>query len=291
MKIVKIKGGLGNQLFQYSFARLLQQKTGDTVKLDMSAYNDTLDDPIRQPRLLKFNIPLEVAIDKEIRNKCLLKHKGHLLTTQYRLGIAAEALFNPKYYFEKDRRYRAIEKIKKFDYFDGYWQSWKHVDEVWNVLKKDLVPRNNLNFATINMIEKVSAQQSVFIGVRRGDYQEHSDHWGTFTQEYYSKAVNYICERIENPVFYVFSNDISWVKKNLVFDGKNVIYREPYDVIDDFDDLLIMANCKHSIIINSTFHWWGAQFNYYHGKIVVAPKKWFFDGKLIDIIPPKWKMI
>ena len=288
MRIVKIKGGLGNQLFQYSFAYLLQKKTQEEVKIDMQTYRDLMEDSVRRPRLLEMNTTLGVASEKEIRDVCIFKHTGNMLKKSYKIGIAAEGVLNPKYYFERDRRYREIDGLLKFQYFDGYWQAWRYVDETWNELAGQFQPKHDLHPSTIKMIEEVSGVNSVFIGVRRGDYLGRESHFGSFGQDYYDQAIKIIKEKVPNPVFYVFSNDVPWVRNHLKFDDCNVIYREPQDVIDDFEDLLIMAACKHAIIINSTYHWWGARLKDYDGKIVVAPKQWFFDQKPIDIVPPAW---
>ena len=288
MKIVKVKGGLGNQLFQYAFGKRLNQIVDDDVKYDMSSYQYLAEDSIRRPRIMKFNVNLKIATQDELNALCLFSHKGKLTSTKYRIGIGLEAALNRKYYFEKDRAYRNPESLQKYSYFDGYWQSWRTIDKVWSELKEELIPNYSINAETQKMIDKVSNHNSVFVGVRKGDYTDSINHYGEFRQNYYDKAMNYILDRVPNPVFYIFSNDISWVKNNLSFNGKTVVYREPKDIIDDFEDLLIMANCRHSIMVNSTYHWWGAKLKDYEGKIVVAPSKWFFDDKPIDILPPHW---
>lgn len=291
MRIVKIKGGLGNQLFQYTFARVLEQLTGDEIKLDMQAYKALLNDSIRRPRLLRFKTALQTANDKEIADCFLLKHSVKVFSYKYKFQIATEALFNHKYFFEQNRAYIKPESILNYDYYDGYWQSWRYVDAVWQRIKSDFVPNYNIASTTKTMIERVKNENSVFVGIRKGDYATSVSHFGIFSNQYYQKAMNYICKEINNPVFYVFSNDIPWVKANINFSGRNVIYREPVDIVDDFEDLLIMAACKHSIIINSTYHWWGARLNDNPDKIVVAPVNWFFDKKPIDIVPPNWVRI
>ena len=100
MKIVKVKGGLGNQLFQYSFALLLQKITNDIVKLDLTSFNFSQSDSIRKPRLLKFQIPLQIATNEEIKQFCILNHSDRMTTNKYRLKIIFEAIFNKKYYFD-----------------------------------------------------------------------------------------------------------------------------------------------------------------------------------------------
>ncbi len=288
MKIVKLKGGLGNQMFQYAFAYLLKQTTGEDVKLDMSSFSSALDDPIRQPRILKLSLSLPAAAPDELRRACLLRHEGALMSFPYRLGILLESILNRGYFLEKDRGYIEPGSILRHRYFDGYWQSWRYVEPVWAVLREEFTPSVQLSGATQETIRRVSEENSVFLGVRKGDYSSEASHYGCFGNDYFRRAMDLVSERVKDPVFYVFSNDIPWVMQNIDFTGRSVRFRTPELIVDDFEEFMIMAACRHSIIINSTFHWWGARMNDAPGKTVVAPKKWFFDDKPIDIIPPHW---
>ena len=289
MKIVKLKGGLGNQMFQYSFAKLLQKKCNEDVKLDTSYFSSTEGDPIRKLRLLNFNTSIEIASDDEIANTCFFKHRTNPLGLKNKMQTIIEGVFNKKKKKKKTRAYTRLEKIQRYSYFDGYWQSWRYVDEIWDSVSKDFSPNYKLDFRTENMIREVESCNSVFIGIRRGDYTKYVSHYGSFGQEYYDKAMEYIEQFVDKPVYYIFSNDIEWVKSNIQFGDRVVVFRETSDIVNDFEELVLMSKCKHSIIINSTYHWWGARLNEYKGKVVVAPKKWFFDDEPIDIVPPRWK--
>ena len=287
MKIVKVKGGLGNQLFQYSFALLLQKITNDIVKLDLTSFNFSQSDSIRKPRLLKFQIPLQIATNEEIKQFCILNHSDRMTTNKYRLKIIFEAIFNKKYYFEKSREYTNPSLISNYSYYDGYWQSWENVQLVWDDLSPLLIPQTPLNEETNAMIQKVKTEDSVFIGIRRGDYLKYASHYGNIGNKYYQNSINYMCKKIPTPKFYIFSNDIEWVKSNMSFNQK-VTYFDNKNGIDDFEELFIMASCKHAIIPNSTFHWWGARMISNPEKIVICPEQWFADNKKIDNIPPSW---
>ncbi len=291
MKIVKLKGGLGNQLFQYSYAYLLKKESNENIKIDLSSYNSNIDDNIRKPRILKMNVSLPTATRKELDDICLFNHNDSIYSLKYKYKLIAENIFNRNYYLEKNRAYIDPSKIQKFLFFDGYWQSWKYVDEVIDEIRQEFVPNYDLHDSTTKMIDEVKGVNSVFVGVRKGDYASEKKHYGSFGNEYYQNAMRHISSLVENPVFYVFSNDIAWVKENLDFSGFNVKYREKADIIDDFEDFIIMSECKHSIIINSTYHWWAARLRENENKIIVAPEKWFFDNKPIDIIPPHWHIV
>lgn len=291
MKVVKFKGGLGNQLFQYAFLRNLEIKYGlDDVKGDLSYYSNIKNDSVRIPRIEKLNIHINKANKKDLSKLLFFRHFGNPLSLGYKGKIYLEKIINKKYYFESDRRHREIKTLIKFDYFDGYWQSWKHVFEIEYELRKEITPKFKLSRNTEKTIEKISQENSVFIGIRRGDYITNlkaRKHFGTFGIEYYLKAIDYIKKSVDNPVFYIFSNDIEWVKKNMKFED-DIIFRDNTMQTSDVEELFIMASCKHAIIVNSTFNWWGAWLINNIDKIVIAPKKWFADDKPIDIVPKSW---
>jgi hypothetical protein len=290
MKIVKLKGGLGNQMFQYAYAKLLQKMTKDDVRLDYVAF-EVLEGNTSVPGIEQFRITIPKATEKEVKKICMLNHthKSRVLNYYiYIVKIMIESFINSKYYFEKEGGYINPDSIIKNSYFDGFWQSWRYVEEVKNEIIKEFVPRNELSENTKHIQEVIKKQNAVFVGVRRGDYTKNPQHYGTFGSGYYQNAMKYISEYVNNPVFYIFSNDIEWCKINLDLGMFNVIYREPNQQISDFEELMIMASCKHAIIANSTFHWWGAALINNTDKIICCPTKWWHDDKPTDIIPDNW---
>ena len=291
MKIVKLKGGLGNQMFQYAFARLLEKRTNEAVKLDYTSYTSLKNDTVRVPRIAKFSLSLDPATGSDLDSVCKFKHRGNSQSFFYRLGIYAEKTLNKKYFWEPTRAFIDPDVLTSCDYFDGYWQSYKYVDEVKDVLRFDFAPKDQLSEKTAAIQKIMQSQNSVFVGVRRGDYTAEAAHYGQFSSEYYRKAMDLIAEKTENPVFYIFSNDIAWCKENLDFGVHSVLYREPEDQTDDFEELMLMASCKHAIIVNSTYNWWGAYLIDNPKKIVCCPEKWFFDDAPIEIIPEEFTKI
>ena len=290
--IVKIKGGIGNQLFQYAFAKYLEKNSHQLIKLDYSSCVGCSDITCEN-RLKYFNISVDEVTQSEMKDVCLSKHNAPLLTRKYKIQTLCELLFNKSYYFEKQKNRQFIDysSLGKKRYFDGYWQSWKYVYEVRDELNKDLIFNNEISQLTKQTIFKIQKEEAVFIGIRRGDYissKKARKRYGSFSKEYYVSAMKYVSDIVRNPVFYIFSNDIDWCKKNLDFNGFNVVYREPHLQTNDLEELLIMSSCKHAIIVNSTFHWWGAFLIKNPNKIVVAPNEWFCDGTKIDIVPNEW---
>ena len=294
-KIIKMKGGLGNQMFQYAFAKYVERNSGDVSILDFSAYAELLGDEIRKPRLLNFNITSEVASENEIRKSTLLNHKGNSLSFKYKIGVFLEALFNRKYFFEWKRGYFITNpQIQGIDYFDGYWQSIEYIEPIKEQLLKDFTPNYELSAKTQKMMTDMQAHNSVFVGIRKGDYAAKASarkHFGVITNEYYSKAMDLISSKVDNPVFHIFSNDIEWCKQNIDFGNHKVIFRDKEIQTNDFEELMVMSSCKHAIISNSTFNWWGAYLIKNPKKEIVCPLRWFNDETSINIVPKEWNRI
>lgn len=294
MKIVKYKGGLGNQLFQYAFARLLELKYGvNDMYSDFTYYGNIINDNIRKPRILELKIKYRLAEQRDLNSICKFSHNTDPTKLLYKIKLFIEKEINKDYYFEKNRAYIDPAKIIDFKYYDGYWQSWRYVEVIEEQLRNEIKPLNLLSEKTRKKIEEISNQNAVFLGVRRGDYlanKKAREHFGFYSQDYFDKAIEIIKKNVINPVLYVFSNDINWVKENLFFDCET-IYRENEDQVSDLEELFIMASCKHAIIVNSTFYWWGAWLINNKDKIIIAPKNWFHDGSPIDIVPNNWHSI
>jgi hypothetical protein len=296
VKIVKVKGGMGNQMFQYAFSRLLQEQYHcEDVKLDLKYYGSAGVDDIRLSRLRGMNTKFEIAQDSDLRKVCLMKHEGYPLSRQYRLKVGLDAKLNKKYYFEDNRAYRDVDKLLSYQYYDGYWQSWRYLEPIQEQLKKEFTC-DNLSDKAREYMRRFGSLESVFVGVRRGDYfdnQKMANHYGQTDVDYYRQAVAYMQRKLENPVFIFFSNDLPWVKENL--NGEilgipetSILYREEQDITNDFEELFVMRSCRNAIITNSTYNFWGAWLMDNPEKIVVAPLKWFKDDRPIDIVPDEW---
>ena len=245
-------------------------------------------DRIRQPRLKKINLSLSEAKNDEIKKTCYFVQNGFSICSKIKAFF--EIVFNKQYFFEKKQQIVTKEEIDSYSYFDGYWQSWRYIDEVKEIVLHEILDEDRISEHTKNLICKIANEEAVFIGVRRGDYlsKKAKKLYGSFPIDYYCNAIKIINSLVKDPVFYVFSDDIEWCKTNIKYDGSIIKYRENSDQISDFEELMLMAHCKHAIIMNSTFHWWGAYLISNKEKQIIAPKEWFINGDKIDIIPPSW---
>lgn len=273
-------------MFQYSFSRYLQIHLAvDAVKMDFS----WMEKQGSQMNLTieRFNVLLNKASKSDITHISGFLNPFKPKTIFYKALVAAESLFNRRYYFSKKNHFLSPKTIARYDYFDGYFQDWRYPNQIRNDLIKDFSPKSELPKKVLDILGRIKNENAVFIGVRLGDYLKEQERYGILNETYYNEAISYINAHVENPVFYVFSNDVSKVKSSLKFSAP-VIFLSDEVQLSDFEELIIMKNCHHAIIPRSTFHWWAAWLIPSDDKIIVAPQKWFINGEKIDIIPPEW---
>ena len=264
MIITKLTGGLGNQLFQYALGRHIAYIHNTDLKLDVSIYEN---DPKRHYSLLPFNIKSIIAQTDEISNLNIVKEKA----------------------FSFDEN---ILKTPNDSYLDGYWQSEKYFKDILETIKKEISLKDKFSDKIEKIAENIKNTSSISIHIRRGDYIKEAKtnaFHGTCSNEYYIKGVKKISESIENPTIFVFSDDIKWCQDNLSFSYPTIFINEN-NSIKDYEEIILMSLCKHNIIANSSFSWWGAWLNNNPKKIVIAPKRWFANDKIdsSDIIPLSW---
>ncbi len=277
MIIIKIQGGLGNQMFQYAMAKSISIKSEDEVKLDISFYPKQT---LRKYELNQFNIEEKIASKKEIIK--LAGKENILFKVKSKLGLTTK---KPKSYFVEKEIFVFDDKVFRYKsniYLDGYWQNENYFKDIRNELLKEFTLKENISNEAKKHLHSIQNTQSVSLHIRRGDYvlnpYTNSIH-GTCDLNYYKLAVANIRLNIKNPSFYIFSDDIEWCKQNFEFLENKVFIS---DTKSPFDDLELMKSCKHNIIANSSFSWWSAWLNENESKIVISPKVWFVDDSLQD---------
>ncbi len=278
MKIVKLKGGLGNQLFQYAFARAISSSKKREVYLDDSDYFFSNHRVKRSFDLLEFNITLRISSKLNFIHKKYIDWKiKNRLVTFVEQGI----------YFDENY----LKRSGDF-FFDGYWQSYKYFDFIRAKLQEEIVYKKKISSIAKKIQLQLKYKNTVAVHFRRGDYvsdQHTNDVHGFCTMDYYINAMTHMKTFIENPMYVIFSDEIAFVKNEL---GS----REDFFYVDGLSSHLeefeIMKGCNHFIIANSTFSWWAAWLSSNDEKKVIAPKKWFKNEELerqsIDLIPEDW---
>jgi hypothetical protein len=288
--IVKLQGGLGNQMFQYAFGLSLSQKLKCALYLDLSFFGQHSNGLTpRNYELNLFPASINIASDKLIK-RFLHPDLVHRLINRSRINRTAVYRENTvrinKYVFE----------IKSSVYFDGFWQSEQYFNNNEGLVRSCLGFKKILNHQSQKIADQLANQaETISVHVRRGDYVSskitHELH-GVCSIYYYNESIKLINNRLNSPHFYFFSDDTEWVKKNLLPEVKNATLIQHNTGSESWQDMALMSKCKHHIIANSSFSWWGAWLNPDKGKIVIAPKNWFssktdyFNDK--DIVPENW---
>lgn len=288
MLIVKVIGGIGNQMFQYAVGRNIQLKNGGALKLDINGYKYQFDITPRKFELDIFKLDYKIASQNDIAQLVGFDMLNRVFN---RFGVDLKS--RSKFFFkEKSFAYDSrINKVGNNVYLEGFWNSEKYFVENEKEIRKDFSFRKELMENNKKIAESISKTNAVSIHIRRGDYiynKKTNQFHGTCDLNYYQRAIDLIKNKVKNPKFFIFSDDLEWVKNNLKI--KNAIYVEGN--IDDksYIDMQLMSLCKHNIIANSSFSWWGAWLNNNPEKIVIAPEKWFNDTTINtkDLLPEGW---
>lgn len=279
MIIVKLIGGLGNQMFQYAAGRRSANINNTELKLDITGYQNQEGITPRKYALNIYNIKEDFADIEEINN-----FKGinqNLLKIFIRkLAKFTKPYFQQSYVVQRFFQFDPnILKVKDGTYLQGHWASERYFKDIENIIREEFTFKKKPDEINKNLINKMTCSNSVSIHIRRGDYvldEKTNKHHGVCNLDYYLDAVDFIVKRVKNPYFYIFSDDPGWVKQNLKINYPNIVVDHNFRK-KDYEDIRLMSNCKHNIIANSSFSWWGAWLNNNKKKIVVAPKRWFND--------------
>jgi hypothetical protein len=292
MIIVKLQGGLGNQMFQYAIGRKLSLLNKTQLKLDLNFLLDRTprsDFTYRDYNLNIFNLKLEFATSDEIKpfvNYLGSKIKRKIYTYLF-LGK------NNKYISEKQFTCDPnIFKLTGNIYLDGYWQSEKYFADIKDILYREFTIKYPQDIRSREISNMIEITQSVSIHIRRADYVQNQLTYkihGICDLDYYYNCINLLLDKVQNPHFFIFSDDTQWVKENLKLNYP-ITFVDHNNASRNYEDLRLMSQCQHNIIANSTFSWWGAWLNQNPDKIVYAPQKWFNDQTrdTKDIIPETW---
>lgn len=285
MIITSIYGGLGNQMFQYAIGKSISVTRNVDFKIDTFKINNS-NYVARDFSLSKFNISVELANISEVKDFHNSKYLDFIIGKLYQKNIRfSNKIFEKKpFYFD--------EKMLSLNngYLDGYWQCYKYFEDIREVLLEEFTLVNEMNLENKLIYNKIKELNSVSIHIRRGDYvkdKKNNAIYNVFGIEYYHNAIDFIANKIDNPYFFVFSDDLEWASKNLFL--SNATYVDVNSSKNPENDLILMANCKHNIIANSTFSWWGAWLNDNPNKITIAPKRWMSTiDDLYDLYPDTW---
>ncbi|RBL89451.1 alpha-1,2-fucosyltransferase [Chitinophaga flava] len=276
MIVIRFKGGIGNQMFQYAFGRFLSLKYKVPLYFNKSYYNHPQCN--RTFDLDIFRLGENILQEDKIEHYSNVKEVYELQEDHFHFN--EEAL----HVLDEDDPSSSILIT------EGYWQSYKYFESITAIIREDFQFRTVLSGKWLGLAEKIRSVNAVMINVRRGDYLNNLELHGVVSAEYISRSILFYDHTITDPFYFVFSDDIPWCKAH-INQSKNVFFvtEEYYDAKFQFY-LQLMINCKHFIISNSSFAWWAAWLCQYEGKTVIYPRQWFavenIDTK--DLTPPSW---
>jgi len=290
-------GGLGNQMFQYAIGRNLAHRHRTELKLDHTFLE--LSRNIATPRQYEldcFNVSCSRASRADCSAVAQSGRKGVNLWIMSVQPIAWQMAWSQRVIREHSCRLGpylldASDNI----YLQGYWQSELYFADIAEILRKEFQVRTPLAGENLRIAAAIKNCCSVSVHIRRGDYvtdQKTAAIHGVCSLKYYTSAVEMLIKELPAPHYFVFSDDIAWAKANLCLN-------HPMTFVDHnaadkgHEDLRLMSLCRHHIIANSSFSWWGAWLNPCPEKIVIAPDRWFNDPTkdTSDLIPASWRKI
>lgn len=289
MVIVRLLGGLGNQMFQYATGRSVANRLGVDLLLDVSAFKHY---DLRRFELGSFAVEGRVATSSDLDRARVGADWPSWLS---RLGRIVG--FNDPAALFKESAFTYDENILRVCapvHLDGYWQSERYFLDVASKLRKEFTLTQPLDEINRRMLTQIRdpLRQAVSLHIRRGDYVSNAQtamYHGVCPLDYYRSAVDHISARVRKPHFFVFSDDPDWVRGNLSIDHPMTVVEVNSPDRGVFD-MALMMSCRHHVIANSSFSWWGAWLNPHDDKIIVAPKRWFSGASLDtrDLIPASW---
>jgi len=272
LKIVRILGGLGNQMFNYATLLALRELyPDDVVKADCSLYRGyPLHNGLEIDRV--FGVNVEQASMCELMRVTwpychyrLWQIGSHLLPRRSTM-VREKADFSPV----------DLTRLPQNCYIDGYWQNECYFRNAEPIVRSAFYFTIPLDDRNKLIMSRIWSSEAVSIHVRRGDYLKHQRYTGICDLDYYRRAIELINNKINNPSFFVFSDDEEWCRQSLseFFGVAPVEYINHNKGVNSYIDMQLMSSCRHNIIANSTFSWWGAWLNDNPAKIVVSPRRW-----------------
>jgi hypothetical protein len=290
--ISNIIGGIGNQMFQYAIARKLALQRSDSFLLDISEFSTS---SIHQGFELNrvFNCNAAIATNRQIQNtlgwqspkfvRRIVKQKlfSHIRRKEF--------VIEPGFFYWPD-----VEQVPTNCYLIGNWQSERYFKAIEHIIREDFAFTRPLSEQNSHLANEIRSLNSVSLHIRRGDYAHNQvalNTHGLLPLSYYNNAISLIGEKVATPTLFIFSDDANWAKLNLKTSYHSVFVDNNHGS-ESYVDMQLMSLCKHNIIANSSFSWWGAWLNCNPHKVVIAPRRWFVNEPTIhDHIPEQWILL
>jgi hypothetical protein len=296
MIVVRLKGGLGNQMFQYALARTLQHRRGDELRLDVSY--------LLGSSVFDWDVPREYALDV-FRIQPAFAYSPRLLRRvpprqiRYPAGwIFGEAETLPrKQTFVHEAEFGFHPEVLDLTapnlYLDGYWQSESYFAEAEEEIRRAFQFRIPVAGSARELAQTIASVNSVCVDIRRGDYvtvESSRNTQGFVGEDYYRRGIEWIKANIQDPHLFISSDDLPWCREHLKLDLPTTHLDDEYSGWKFGAKLHLMSSCRHFLISNSTFAWWAAWLAHCEKKLIACPRQWFHTPSLSskDLIPASW---
>lgn len=289
MVVIKLQGGLGNQLFQYAFGKAAARRLNTVFRLETSFYEQPRAASVanREYALPMFQVPNLAANGGELKIVCGVFAPWYVTQnrTATRLRKAlSQRVGLPNYVAEPHFEYADLV-LQDGCFYEGYWQSPRYFATIADDLRADLQFKTQRSTRAEALLRQIQNGNSVCLHVRRGDYLQFSN-YEILPLTYYKRAIAHLKSQMPDATIFVFSDDIAWCLQNLNTDISMVFVENFVNLRDEFE---LMCRCNHYIIANSTLSWWAAWLGTCPNKMVVAPKRWFANGQHTnDLMPAEW---
>jgi Glycosyl transferase family 11 len=289
--VVRLQGGLGNQMFQYAAGARLARKHNTTLHLDLSWFRrQATNVTLRRYELGCFHI--DAMLDgAELVRAAGLGYGGRFgaLVTRARAKLPCRfhVLREATFAVQPD-----VLRAPDNSYLIGYWQAESYFADIAHEIRSTFALKTPPGAENARTLEEISRSTAVSLHIRRGDYSRAKANrtHGMPSIEYYARAAEYVASRTAEPHFFVFSDEPAWSRHFLKLNEQPMTFVTNNTVDAAHEDLRLMSACNHQILANSSFSWWGAWLNADVTKIVVAPKHWFRDSSIDtrDIYVKDW---
>jgi len=281
MIITALFGGLGNQMFQYASGKALALRNRTSLKVDCQ-YFDPLFLTKAKATIREYELPV-FALEVKKASLCCVNLYAPFISLKTKNSFAINKVFNPLYISEKRKFFYQTLPSRKFVYLYGYWQSWRYFRDFEMDIRNDFKFLKPVKDQNLEILNQIRTSMAISVHVRLGDFGNIN----TLPSGYYSKAIDLMNQKYPDATFFVFSDEPHCASK--YFTGLNFVLVNGNAGLNSYIDMQLMSQCKHHIIANSSFSWWGAWLNGQPNKIVVAPSVWYDNNTdTSDILPPDW---
>lgn len=291
MIITRLKGGMGNQMFQYAMALNVATKLGVELKVDLCSLLDRSkgDFVYRNYDLSIFELDAQFVTSPSLV-KNLSKFKSASITKLLRNKVNRGRTYLKEIEFGFQTKF--IDDTQDNSIFEGWFQSYKYFEEITPQIRKAFTFRNPILPSSQELLNKIQSSKAICLNVRRTDFLK-VDNLNTTNKAYFLNAAKEMVKLVKDPVFFIFSDDVEWCRENILFDYPSIVVAHEHKGEKFGNYMQLMIACKHFIIPNSSFAWWAVWLNQNASKNVIAPKNWFNDPTIntSDLIPPNWLRI